>query len=98
MSHARYAKKIDVNQPAIVEALRKMGASVEHIARPVDLVVGYAGITRLVEIKNPEHYGKLSPGQKKFIDEWRGGRVPVVRTVEEARAVLDEMKIEARAE
>ena len=92
MTYQRNAKQNDRNEPEIVAAFRKMGASVAIIGRPVDLVIGYFGITRLVEVKNPETRGKLNPEQKDFIDGWRGGVVPVVESVEDAVKVLDAMR------
>ena len=46
------AARIDAHQPAIVQALRDMGATVYYIKEPVDLVVGYRGMTILMEVKN----------------------------------------------
>lgn len=56
MSYGKRAARRDANEPAIVEALRAAGASVEIIGegegRP-DLMVGYRGNTFHLEVKNP---------------------------------------------
>lgn len=52
----RRAAHVDVNQPAIVSALRKIGCSVTSLAGVgkgcPDLLVGYRGRTLLVEVKD----------------------------------------------
>lgn len=71
----------DRNQRAIVEMLEAFGFSVVSIGRPVDLAVGYRGITYLVEIKRPN--AKLRPSQQKFFDTWHGASA-VLRSIEDA--------------
>jgi len=87
----RYAANVDANQPEIVAALRKAGASVHHTHAAgkgfPDLVVGYNGETFLLEVKNPEARGKLNDDQVEWHDEWRG-HVCVVHSIEEALAEL----------
>ncbi len=84
MSLNRWAKNRDVNESAIIEALRKAGAIVHSLDRPCDLLVGYGGATWLLEVKRPG--GKLTPGQERFMADWTGvgGPAVVVRTVTEA--------------
>lgn len=88
MSLARYAKCRDRNEPEIIEALRKHGAIVYQLDRPVDLLVGYDRQTWLIEVKQPG--GKLTEGQDEFFDAWpgRGGIAAVVRSVSEALALI----------
>ncbi len=68
--------RVDDNQKGIVKALREVpGISVVSIGKPLDLLVGYAGQTFLIEIKNPD--GKDKRGQSwknqlKFMQEWHG--------------------------
>ncbi len=54
----KYAARVDDNQRAIVNGLRKIGATVEHMAKlgkgAPDLVVGFKGVNYLFEIANPE--------------------------------------------
>lgn len=89
MSIHRRAAKRDANEGAIVEAWRKVGASVTLLsgAGVVDALVGHQGFTYLAEIKNRK--GKLTPAQIKFRDEWRGSKIYVIRTVEQGLAMLD---------
>ena len=86
MSLSRHAKCRDSNEAEIILALRKHGASVYQLDRPVDLLVGYDRQTYLMEVKQPG--GKLTEGQCDFFDEWRGGIASVVRTVEEALGLI----------
>lgn len=86
----RRAQKTDANQKEIVEALRKAGASVEFIGKPVDLVIGYCGVNILVEVKDgskPPSHQKLTPDQVKFIDAWRG-TVFIVKSIDDALAII----------
>ena len=87
-AHLRNAAKIDDNQPAIVEALRRCGVSVENIKQPVDLLCWCRGETFLLEVKNSFGKNTLTKEQVEFIARWPG-KVHVVRTPEEAlRAVI----------
>ena len=85
----RRAAKVDANQGEIVAALRAVGASVAPAHTMgggfPDLVVGHQGVTYLLEVKTPK--GKLTPDQERWHPEWRG-QVSVVRTAEEAWAVI----------
>jgi hypothetical protein len=86
----RYANRIDANQNAIVDALRKAGASVRIISQGdgiPDLLVGYNGFTVLMEVKDgdkPPSARKLTDAEQKFFNEWRGGMLFVVNSVEQA--------------
>lgn len=80
---ARYAEKIDANQKAIVDALKRIGCDVYSIGQPVDLVVGYRARNFLMEVKNPNGKNELTDAQKEFIATWRG-QVRVVRSADEA--------------
>lgn len=83
MSIWRKAAKRDTAEPAIVDALQKMGASTYRLSKPVDLAVGYRGKTYLVEVKSGKA-GKLTASQIDFMANWRGGQVRLIRTPEEA--------------
>jgi len=88
----RRAAKIDANQPAIVEALRKAGASVEvlsAVGRGVpDLLVGWMGRNLLMECKNVNGRGrKTTADQDQWHAHWRGS-VAIVASPTEALAVL----------
>ena len=91
----RYARR-DVAEPAIVKALRTIGAVVvqHHGKDEPDLFVLHAGRYFWIEVKNPEgprggksgDGQKLRPGQEAFRAICRAaqGDVHVVRSVDEA--------------
>ena len=88
----RRAAKVDANQQMLVEALRSMGASVYVIGEPVDLLIGYAGQTCAVEVKNPKSSrGKiLTKQQIEFFNEFRG-MAAKIETLEDCRLLLGRM-------
>jgi hypothetical protein len=71
----------DANQDEIVRALRRVGATVEVIEQPLDLLVGFRGFNYLLEVKT--RTGTLNMGQIDFTANWRG-HWDVVRSVDEA--------------
>lgn len=86
----RRAAKRDANEPEIVDALRKAGCDVARLDTPVDLVVGRAGVNYLLEVKDGSKIPserRLTPGQERFFDTWRG-QVAKVETLEEALAAV----------
>lgn len=87
-----YAAKADGNQPAIVAALRAIGAKVvpTHTVGQgfPDLVVSTADGSRtvLMEVKDPsqpKHRHELTPAQKEFHAAWTG-EIHIVFTPEQA--------------
>jgi hypothetical protein len=76
----------DATQALIVQTLRDVGASVFDAADVgggfPDLVVGFRGVTHLLECKIPK--GKLRPSQEKFQQKWRGAPFVVVRSPADA--------------
>lgn len=91
----RRAARKDNNQTAIIDALKKVGVSVEIIGKPVDLLLCCRGEVSLMEIKNPDRTSedpesRLTKAQVEFIARWPG-KIHIVRSEEEAiRAVLGE--------
>lgn len=89
-----YAKRIDSNQNSVVKALRDHGAFVRVVTQGdgiPDLLVAYKGVTALLELKDGDKFPsqrKLTPAEQKFFDEWTGGILVVVNSVEEALDVL----------
>lgn len=81
----RWAAKVDLNQPEIVDALRKVGVSVVSLASIgqgcPDLLAANGDKCWLVEVKGPK--GKLTPDQERFILDW-AGTVHLVRSVDDA--------------
>jgi hypothetical protein len=82
----RTASRVDANQPAIVAALRGIGASVLHLHQLkncFDLLVGYRGRTFLMEVKDPAQ-PPSTEGEAEFKEKWRGSTYHIVHTVDEA--------------
>jgi hypothetical protein len=86
----RRAARVDANQPAIVEALRKVGATVQPLHTVgkgcPDLLVGYAGHNHVLELKDGSKKPsarKLTADELEWHDSWRG-RVFVVTDISEA--------------
>lgn len=81
--------RVDVNQDAIVTALRKAGCSVLSLARigggAPDLLVARANKLYLLEIKTDG--GTLSQSQLDWINGWNAS-VSTVRSIEGALAVV----------
>ena len=90
----RYANRIDANQNAIVDALRECGATVRIISQGAgipDLLVGYNGYTILMELKDgskPPSVRRLTEDEQKFFDEWTGGMLVIVNSIDEALDIL----------
>ena len=89
------AARVDANQPEIVEALRKAGASVEclhAVGKGVpDLLVGYRGSTVLMEVKDgskPPSERKLRQNQQEWHTRWKGAKPFVVESIEQALEAL----------
>lgn len=88
MTHAR---RRDVNEPLIIEALRAAGAAVHQLdgAGVPDLLVSYKGELTLLEVKNPDAKGGgkyntgdgcLTADQTRWWARWRmlNGKEPVI--------------------
>lgn len=80
----------DANHAKIRDGLRAVGCSVDDTADLgggfPDLVVGFRGITYLLEVKRPG--GKVRDGQALKMRTWRGGpRVKVESLAEAFRAI-----------
>lgn len=88
--------KKDGNHDELVRTFRDLGCTVAElhdtgVAGWPDVVVGVAGVDRLVEFKNPEtRYGRagLNANQSAFARDWRGGRVWVASSADEAVALV----------
>jgi Holliday junction resolvase len=89
-----YAHKVDTNQAQIVEALRRVGASVVDLSEVgggcPDLAVGYRGVTHLLEVKATD--GTSTPDQIEWHSRWRGRPVIIVRTVDAALRAIGALK------
>ena len=73
----RRAARTDANQAEIVKALRRIGAAVEVIGKPLDLLVAFRGRTFLMDckVRRPPSeggsHGKTKE-QQEFIARWPG--------------------------
>jgi len=82
-----YKKRVDENQRAITHTFIALGASVLNLSTVgrgcPDLLVGYRGKSVLVEVKRNEKASFTEP-QIKFMQEWRGGPVSRIDSVDAA--------------
>lgn len=95
----RRAAKRDANHGAIVGIFRQLGCSVFETDRMgagwPDIVIGVIGRNVLVEIKNADTgYGRggLNLAQERFNEAWRGDKVVVIRTEDEAMALVANLR------
>ena len=94
----RRAARVDENQGLIVKALRACGATVRIISQGdgiPDLLVGYRGHTILMEVKDgnkPSSARQLTTAEQIFFDQWTGGKLFIVNSVEEALDVLKDCR------
>jgi hypothetical protein len=93
------AARVDANQQAVVEALRAVGASVQHLHKVgqgcPDLAVGFRGVTYLLEVKDggkPPSAQQLTKPQERWHSEWRGHAV-VVNSPQAALAAIGVIEI-----
>ncbi len=88
----------DRNQRAIVDAFRKLGATVSitsGVGRGFpDLVVGYRGVNELVEVKSSK--GELNADEERWHSTWSGSST-VVRDEEDVVDLLGRMAAAADA-
>lgn len=82
----RRAAKRDNSEPEIVTALTQCGFSVYRLDRPVDLLLGFRGRTWIAECKTgTKGYAKrLNDNQQSFSDAWRGSKVVVLTSAQDA--------------
>lgn len=90
----RRAARVDANQSDIVDDLRKVGCSIQHLHKEgmgcPDLLIGWRGRNWLFEVKDPAKppsERKLTEMQVRWHRDWRG-QVMVIHSAEEALAVM----------
>lgn len=83
-------RKVDINQPAIMQGLRQCGAIV-HCTHEVgkgfpDLCVSFRGVIHLIELKTPGKGSSLTDDEFAFHQRWHadGAPVHVCETLHEA--------------
>ena len=93
------ACKVDANHAAVVQALRKAGATVQSLAGVgkgvPDLLVGIRGRTALFEVKDGAKVPsarKLTTDQLAWHAAWQGGTLAVVDGPEAALRAIGVMK------
>lgn len=98
----RRASKIDRNQPEIVAALRRAGATVQPLHTVgggcPDLLVGFRGVNFIIEVKDwqaARSDRELNPAQVEWHDGWKG-TVHKVETVDAALAVIGVLPVTVR--
>ena len=91
-------KRVDRNQPELVEQIRKLGASVActHMVGNgfVDAVVGWMNDNYLFEIKDPKQppsKRRLTPDEEKFHAKWKGN-IHKVETIDDVIRVFNARK------
>ena len=84
----RRAAKRDDSEPGIVLVFKLASASVWRLNDPnlPDLIIGWRGHCYPIEVKT--HRAKVRHGQDEAFRLWRGTPVRVVRTMQEATALL----------
>lgn len=85
----RRASRKDANQSRIVKTLRDVGVKVYILNEPVDLLTGFQGVLRAIEIKDGSRIPsqrKLKPSQEKFMSEFQGCPIFKVENALEALA------------
>jgi Holliday junction resolvase len=94
----RRAAKVDANQAELVKIMRDMGVSVEITSAAhdgmTDLVVGFGGISVLVEVKDgskPPSVRKLTPKQVEFHSRFMGA-ITVIETVDQAIQLVNTIR------
>lgn len=88
------AKRVDDNQKRIVEQLRKLNISVQHLHTVgqgcPDLLLGFRNRNFLVELKDeskPASAKKLTDDEQEFFNEWNG-QVSKCESLEEILKVV----------
>lgn len=82
MLRRAYAKRRDLNEPEIVEALEKIGCKVKRLDLLCDLIVARRNVVTLLEVKNPERRGDVYEDQQK--EDMLDFPIITVTTIEEA--------------
>lgn len=88
----RQAAKRDSVEQDIIDALRQLGATVQPLsAKGVpDLLIGIRGRNLLGEVKSGKR-GTLTPDQVEWHGNWRGAPVVILRSVDDAIALVNEL-------
>lgn len=89
-----YAPKMDANHKQIVEVYESLFCGVLDTHKwglgIPDVLLHMSGWCGFREIKTEE--GKLSPKQETFANGWRGPKIKVIRTMDEAIADVKDIR------
>ena len=92
-----YKKRVDENQKTLIHTFIALGASILNLSTVgrgcPDLLIGYRGKTVLVEIKSNSKATFTEP-QIKFMQEWRGGAVSRIDSVDAAIRLIKMLDME----
>lgn len=92
-----YKKRVDENQKQIIHTFIALGASVLNLSRvgegAPDLAIGYKGNTVFVEVKR-DSKAPYTDSQVKFMQEWRGGAVSRIDSVDAAIRLIKMLDIQ----
>ena len=87
--------RVDANHTAIVSLLRSFGCSVISTAGVgdgfPDLVVGFHGVTHLIEIKDGEKSPskrRLTPDEEDWHSTWQGDPVCILKSLRDAEELV----------
>lgn len=89
----------DANHDDAKRDFESLGCSVADLSKVgfgvSDLLVGCAGVDQLVEVKTAD--GELEKSQIAFANRWRGSQPRIYRTIDDAIAIVADMRKRARA-
>ena len=89
-------KKVDANQPQVVDELRGLGLSVQPLSSlgkgVPDLLIGVAKVNFLVEVK-ADASKTLTTDQIEWHCDWQGNIIVGYDTVQIIKAILDYLKL-----
>ena len=92
-----YKKRVDENQKMLIHTFIALGASVLNLSTVgrgcPDLLIGYKGKSVLVEVKRDIKSSFTEP-QVKFMQEWRGGAVSRIDSVDAAIRLIKMLDME----
>ncbi len=94
------AARVDANQSELADAWREMGGSWLHLHAVgqgcPDALLGMCGLMELAEVKTET--GQLNERQRRWLGEWRGRPVRIIRTLADLSALAAEMRARAMKE
>jgi len=83
--------KRDANEPEIFGTLRAHGIQVVPTNKPFDAILGFRGLTMLLEVKNGPK-APLTVAQAEFMAQWRGSPVVVLDSQPQAMAWAKQLR------